>query len=111
MSVTGTKVDLEPVPVSPESLDPRYVFLLDAGTTIWVWSGWKSRVISFTELNLFLKPFFKITVANKARLFAERLNKRDRKAKSEIETCKEFKTPPEFWEALTGGKSQSLYTF
>ncbi|CAI4229081.1 unnamed protein product [Auanema sp. JU1783] len=85
-SVTGTQVDMEPVPVTSDSLDPRYVFLLDVGDTIWIWSGWKS----------------KITVANKARLFAERLNKRDRKAKSEIETCRELKTPPEFWQALTG---------
>uniref|UniRef100_A0A1I7X9C4 Gelsolin-like domain-containing protein n=1 Tax=Heterorhabditis bacteriophora TaxID=37862 RepID=A0A1I7X9C4_HETBA len=85
-SVNGTTVEMEPVPVTVESLDPRFCFLLDAGETIWIWSGCKAR----------------ITIANKARLFAERINKRDRKGKAEIETCKETKTPLEFWLALTG---------
>lgn len=43
-SVNGSTVDMEPVPVSVDSLDPRYVFLLDAGDTIWIWSGRKARV-------------------------------------------------------------------
>ncbi|CAB3403082.1 unnamed protein product [Caenorhabditis bovis] len=88
-SVIGTSVDMEPVPLNVESLDPRYCFLLDAGETMWIWSGYKSR----------------ITIANKARLFAERLNKRDRKGKSEIETCRQVRTPPEFWKALTGSET------
>lgn len=41
---------MEPVPLGPESLDPRYVFLLDAGETIWVWSGRKSRVSTKVSL-------------------------------------------------------------
>lgn len=43
--VNGTAVEMEPVPLSVESLDPRFCFLLDAGETIWIWSGYKSRVI------------------------------------------------------------------
>uniref|UniRef100_W6NF87 Leucine-rich repeat and Gelsolin region domain containing protein n=1 Tax=Haemonchus contortus TaxID=6289 RepID=W6NF87_HAECO len=43
-SVNGTAVEMEPVPVAMESLDPRYCFLLDAGDTLWIWSGWKARV-------------------------------------------------------------------
>uniref|UniRef100_F1KQP4 Protein flightless-1 homolog n=1 Tax=Ascaris suum TaxID=6253 RepID=F1KQP4_ASCSU len=85
-SVTGSSVDMEPVPVSPDSLDPRYVFLLDAGGTMWIWSGRKAR----------------ITVTNKARLFAVKMNKKDRKGRAEIETCTELKTPDEFWMALYG---------
>ncbi|ETN79136.1 leucine Rich repeat-containing domain protein [Necator americanus] len=85
-SVNGTAVEMEPVPVAVESLDPRFCFLLDAGDTIWIWSGWKAR----------------ITVANKARLFAERLNKRDRKGAAAIETCREPKIPEEFWKAFWG---------
>lgn len=84
--VNGTCVEMEPVPLSVDSLDPRYCFLLDAGDIIWIWSGVKSR----------------ITVANKTRLFAERLNKRDRKGKSEIETCRQVRCPPEFWQAISG---------
>lgn len=44
---------MEPVPVSPDSLDPRYVFLLDAGETIWIWSGRKARVSFFHAYNAF----------------------------------------------------------
>lgn len=85
-TVNGNAVEMEPVPVTPDSLDPRFVFLLDAGDTMWIWSGRKSR----------------ITVTNKARLFAVKMNKKDRKGNSEIETCTELKTPPEFWLALYG---------
>uniref|UniRef100_A0A7E4W5T9 Protein flightless-1-like protein n=1 Tax=Panagrellus redivivus TaxID=6233 RepID=A0A7E4W5T9_PANRE len=83
-SVNGSQVEMEPVPVSVESLDPRFVFLLDTKDTIWVWSGARSR----------------ITVANKVRLFAVRMNKRDRKGEAEIESCNQFKTPEEFWLAF-----------
>lgn len=43
-SVNGPQVDMEPVPVSAESLDPRFVFLLDTGNVLWIWSGRRSRV-------------------------------------------------------------------
>lgn len=42
-SAVVNAIELEPVPVSPDSLDPRYVFLLDAGDTIWIWSGRKAK--------------------------------------------------------------------
>lgn len=41
--VDGPAINMEPVPLSAESLDPRFVFLLDTGKVIWVWSGAKSR--------------------------------------------------------------------
>ncbi|KAI1729403.1 gelsolin repeat domain-containing protein [Ditylenchus destructor] len=85
-SVNGPAIEMEAVPITPESLDPRFVFLLDVGEIIWIWSGAKSRV----------------TVANKVRLFAVKMNKRDRKGKAEIESCNQWKTPEEFWIALTG---------
>jgi len=85
-TINGTQVVMEPVPVSAESLDPRYVFLYDCGGTIWIWSGSKSR----------------ITVANKVRLFAVRMTKRDKKGKAEIETCSQRKVPEEFWLAFHG---------
>uniref|UniRef100_A0A914YJP1 Gelsolin-like domain-containing protein n=1 Tax=Panagrolaimus superbus TaxID=310955 RepID=A0A914YJP1_9BILA len=85
-TVNGSLVIMEPVPVNAESLDPRFVFLYDCGKTIWIWSGIRSR----------------ITVANKIRLFAVRMNKRDRKGKSEIETCNQRKVPEEFWNEFHG---------
>uniref|UniRef100_A0A914HBG3 Gelsolin-like domain-containing protein n=1 Tax=Globodera rostochiensis TaxID=31243 RepID=A0A914HBG3_GLORO len=84
--VNGPSVEMEAVPLSPESLDPRFVFLLDCDKVIWIWNGARSRV----------------TVANKVRLFAVKMNKRDKKGKAEIESCNQLKTPEEFWLALTG---------
>ena len=40
---SGTGLHLEPVEVSPESLDPRYVFLLDGGKRMCVWYGSKCK--------------------------------------------------------------------
>lgn len=116
---------MEPLPLSAESLDPRFVFLLDTGKTIWIWTGRKARVkvkiigsdqlmywsqilcIKFFRINFSYNfesfvYLLQITVSNKARLFAVKINKHDRKGVSEIETCNELKTPPEFWMALTG---------
>ncbi|CAJ0580694.1 unnamed protein product, partial [Mesorhabditis spiculigera] len=86
VSVSGINIEMEPVPPSSDSLDPRYAFLLDAEKRIWIWSGSRSQ----------------LTVTTKARLFAERMNKRDRKGAAEIETCHQRRTPEEFWMDLTG---------
>ncbi|KAF8356657.1 fli-1 [Pristionchus pacificus] len=88
--VNGNAVEMEPVPVTAESLDPNFVFLLDTTDVMWIWTGRKAR----------------ITVSTKARLFAERLNRNDRKNKSELETCNELRTPEEFWTALSGSPSK-----
>lgn len=34
------------VPVSPHSLDPRYVFFLDAGKKLFVWIGRRSKNVT-----------------------------------------------------------------
>lgn len=41
-------------------------------------------------------------MSNKARLFAVKMNKKDRKGRSEIESCSELRTPEGFWLALYG---------
>lgn len=64
----GASVYMEPVAVAIESLDPRYVFVLDDGEQLHVWYGKKS----------------KNTVKSKARLMAEKINKNERKNKAEI---------------------------
>ena len=48
---SGTGLHLEPVEVSPESLDPRFVFLLDGGKTMCVWFGnrCKNTIMSKTR--------------------------------------------------------------
>jgi hypothetical protein len=86
---------MEAVPLCADSLDPRFVFLLDADQVIWIWSGARSRV----------------TVSNKVRLFAVKMNKRERKGKAEIESCGQMKTPDEFWQALTGNGISLRFVF
>lgn len=38
-----SSIHLEPVPVAVESLDPRFVFVLDTGLKIFMWYGKKSK--------------------------------------------------------------------
>ncbi|XP_041829756.1 protein flightless-1 homolog [Melanotaenia boesemani] len=85
--VYGKKnIRLESVPVKASSLDPRYVFLLDTGLEISIWRGANATLSGTT----------------KARLFAEKINKNERKGKAEIVTLMQSQEPPEFWEVLGG---------
>ena len=54
---------------SPDSLDPGYVFLVDAGLKIYVWYGLKCKNV----------------LKSKARLMAEKINKIERKNKGSIQ--------------------------
>lgn len=65
---SGASIHLEPVPVDVDSVDPRFVFIVDTGEQIFMWYGRKS----------------KSTLRSKARLFAEKINKNERKNKMEI---------------------------
>ncbi|ELV14016.1 Protein flightless-1 like protein [Tupaia chinensis] len=92
--VYGKKnVKLEPVPLKGASLDPRFVFLLDRGLDIYVWRGAQATLSSTT----------------KARLFAEKINKNERKGKAEITLLVQGQEPPEFWEVL-GGEPAEIKT-
>uniref|UniRef100_A0A2K6G303 Protein flightless-1 homolog n=1 Tax=Propithecus coquereli TaxID=379532 RepID=A0A2K6G303_PROCO len=89
--VYGKKnIKLEPVPLKGASLDPRFVFLLDRGLDIYVWRGAQATLSSTT----------------KARLFAEKINKNERKGKAEITLLVQGQEPPEFWEVLGGEPSE-----
>ncbi|XP_021103247.1 protein flightless-1 homolog isoform X2 [Heterocephalus glaber] len=89
--VYGKKnIKLEPVPLKGTSLDPRFVFLLDRGLDIYVWRGAQATLSSTT----------------KARLFAEKINKNERKGKAEITPLVQGQEAPEFWEALGGEPSE-----
>ncbi|XP_020033034.1 protein flightless-1 homolog isoform X2 [Castor canadensis] len=89
--VYGKKnIKLEPVPLKGASLDPRFVFLLDRGLDIYVWRGAQATLSSTT----------------KARLFAEKINKNERKGKAEITLIVQGQEPLEFWEALGGEPSE-----
>ncbi|XP_070778826.1 protein flightless-1 homolog isoform X2 [Enoplosus armatus] len=90
--VYGKKnIRLESVPVKASSLDPRFVFLLDTGLEIFIWRGANATLSGTT----------------KARLFAEKINKNERKSKAEITTLMQNQEPPEFWEVL-GGQPEEI---
>lgn len=80
----ASSIHLEPVPVLSESLDPRFVFLLDAGLRLFIWNG----------------PKAKNTFKSKTRLLAEKINKNERKNKAEILTEQFGAESPEFWTLL-----------
>uniref|UniRef100_A0A6M2DKF3 Putative serine/threonine phosphatase 2c n=1 Tax=Xenopsylla cheopis TaxID=163159 RepID=A0A6M2DKF3_XENCH len=80
----GSSVHLEAQPIEPESLDPRYVFVLDTGIKIFMWYGKKS----------------KSTLKSKSRLMAEKINKNERKNKAEILTEIQGDESSEFWDVL-----------
>lgn len=65
---SGSSIHLEPVSVDVESLDPRFVFVIDTGDQIFMWYGKKS----------------KNTLKSKTRLMLEKINKNERKNKLEI---------------------------
>uniref|UniRef100_A0A8C9Y305 Protein flightless-1 homolog n=1 Tax=Sander lucioperca TaxID=283035 RepID=A0A8C9Y305_SANLU len=84
-------IRLESVPVKASSLDPRYVFLLDTGPEIFIWRGANATLSGTT----------------KARLFAEKINKNERKGKAEIATVMQSQEPPGLWEVL-GGQPEEI---
>ncbi|XP_025831083.1 protein flightless-1-like, partial [Agrilus planipennis] len=80
----GASIHLETVAIAPESLDPGYVFMLDAGPKIFLWYGKTS----------------KNTLKSKARLMAEKINKNERKNKAEILTEMMGKESTDFLRVL-----------
>lgn len=88
----GATIHLEPVSVEVESLDPRYVFVLDVGSKIFMWYGKTA----------------KNTLKSKARLMAEKINKNERKNKSEIITELMGTESDDFWQCLEVDDAKSL---
>lgn len=64
----SNQIHLEPVPLDADTFDPRFAFLVDTAEKIYMWNGRKA----------------KSTLKSKARLFAEKINKNERKGKMEI---------------------------
>lgn len=92
--VTGTqRILLEPVPIHFESLDFRHVYLLDAGMNIYLWNGLKCNPIT----------------RSKARLFAEKINKHERKFQAELIQIKQGDETSSFWEILQGPPDQDFF--
>lgn len=80
----GAVIHLEPIAVQIEQLDPRFVFMLDTGLSIFIWYGKQA----------------KNTLKSKTRLLAEKINKNERKNKAEISTELMGDESSEFWALL-----------
>jgi len=85
-------IHLEAVTTSMDSLDPRFVFLLDAGLSIFVWYGKKCKNV----------------LKSKARLMAEKINKNERKAKAMIYIFQQGDEPDLFWSTLQDQAASSM---
>eukprot|EP00057_Strongylocentrotus_purpuratus_P005896 XP_011660370.1 PREDICTED: protein flightless-1 homolog [Strongylocentrotus purpuratus] len=84
---SGTQsLHLEAVPMDHESLDPKYVFVLDNGMDIFIWYGQKSNPIT----------------RSKARLMCEKINKMERKNNAKITMMYQGSEVEEFWEPIGG---------
>ena len=90
----GASIHMEPVPVCVESLDPGYVFVLDMGAKIFMWYGKNA----------------KNTLKSKSRLMAEKINKNERKGKSDIITETMGSETGEFWDSLGVDESERPVT-
>lgn len=119
-----------PVPVitAPLPLLFRFVFLLDRGLDIYVWRGAQATLSNTTKARYkdcallryvgeggvcvkkhgHLRRDMGLTkgVAPALRLFAEKINKNERKGKAEITLLVQGQEPPEFWETLGGEPSE-----
>jgi hypothetical protein len=82
--LSSKQILMESVALHYSSLDPRFIFLVDAGYKIYVWNGKKS----------------KNTMKQKARLLAEKINKEERKSKSELIFCNQGSEIEDFWHEL-----------
>ena len=72
------------VPLAVASLDERFVYILDTGYRVFVWNGAKA----------------KYTVRQKARLLVEKMNKEERKDRSELVFATQHAEPEDFWRAF-----------
>ena len=77
-------IHMEAVACAPESLDPRHVFLLDSGMSLFVWYGRRCKNV----------------VKSKARLMAEKISKNERKNMATINIFSQGDEPPSFWHIL-----------
>ena len=85
-------IHLEAVSCSTDCLDPRHVFLLDAGLRIFVWYGKKCKNV----------------LKSKARLMAEKINKNERKNKGLIHIFCQGDEPNLFWLTIQDQGSSSM---
>lgn len=99
----GASIHLEPVTTEMEALDPRYVFVIDCGTKIYVWQGRKSKNTLKSKSRLVALQLFwdwEVIHCSLFRLLCEKINKNERKNKAEIINETPGDESSEFWRIL-----------
>lgn len=108
VTANGQQLHVEPVSVSAESLDPRYVFLVDTGNETTV-SDFCPKQLSYVFSGKLLTVWYgkkcKGVLRTKTRLFAEKINKTERKGSAEIEMIYQDQETPVFWNILLGDEN------
>ena len=86
--VSGSlRLVFDPVPLDSRYLEADYVYLLDNGMQIFLWYGSKSQSVT----------------RSKARLFAEKINKNERKFQADLIVMKQGEeVDRRFWDLLEG---------
>lgn len=74
------------MPANPTSLDPKFVYLLDGGSRMYLWIGSQSRLL----------------IQTRGRLLAEKIAQKERLTDTEILLEMEGKESNEFWAILMG---------
>ncbi|KRX42887.1 Protein flightless-1 -like protein [Trichinella murrelli] len=107
VSTVAKRLNFYSVPLSWNSLDPRFVFLLDTVEKLTVW-----LVVGTENFHIYLAANTsnnkhnrygersKMVLRTKARLFAEKMNKTERKGVAEIEIFKQNAEPDDFLDLL-----------
>lgn len=93
--LSSRQLYMNSVELSVTSLDSRFVYIVDTGYKMFVWYGKAS----------------KYTVRQKARLLVEKINKEERKDKTELIFVNQSLEPEEFWELFIHDCDISSYQF
>uniref|UniRef100_T1J3P6 Gelsolin-like domain-containing protein n=1 Tax=Strigamia maritima TaxID=126957 RepID=T1J3P6_STRMM len=86
----NAQIHMEHIVLDVSSLDPRYIFLIDEGHTIYLWYGSKAQGV----------------LRSKSRLLAEKINKHERKNKAEIIMIQEGQENLDFWDLLNVAENE-----
>ncbi|XP_075239322.1 protein flightless-1 homolog [Convolutriloba macropyga] len=94
LNTTTTHMGMHLVELSPESLDPRYIFMLDIGRALFLWVGNKTPK----------------TKLSKAKLLGEKIIKNERRGRGRVLVVRQGAEPSQFWRGLIVDRPET-FTF
>ena len=91
LNTNATQMGMHLVELSPESLDPRYIFMLDIGRALFLWVGNQT-------------PNTKLS---KAKLLGEKIIKNERRGRGRVLVVRQGAEPSQFWKGLLVDKPET----